>query len=146
MTLRNFALVYGVVFIVVGLAGFVPALVAPPVPEGLAVTAGGGYLFGLFPINVLHNLVHLGFGVWGLVAYRTAASARLYAQAVAVIYGVLVIMGFIPLLRTTFGLIPLFGHDIWLHAVLAGIAAYFGFSERYAPSFATTTTRTSGLN
>jgi hypothetical protein len=44
-----------------------------------------------------------------------------------VIYAVLVVMGLIPVLNTTFGLIPIYGHDIWLHAVLALIAAYFGF-------------------
>lgn len=37
------------------------------------------------------------------------------------------VMGFIPVLNTTFGLIPLYGHDIGLHALIAIVAAYFGF-------------------
>lgn len=54
-------------------------------------------------------------------------AAKLYGKSVAVIYGVLVVMGLIPGMNTTLGLIPLYGHDIWLHAALALVAAYFGF-------------------
>jgi hypothetical protein len=45
---------------------------------------------------------------------------------VAVIYGILTVMRLIPVLDTTFGLIPLYGHDVWLHALLAIVAAHFG--------------------
>ena len=99
------------------------------------VEAARGRLLGLFPVNVLHDLVHLAFGIWGLVAYRSFSASKLYAKAVAIIYAVLVVMGFIPVLNTTFGLIPLYGNDIWLHVALALIAAYFGFrseSDRLA--------------
>jgi hypothetical protein len=129
MRTRYFALVYGIVFLVVGIAGFIPVLVTPgQVDPGLAVETGFGRLFGLFPINWLHNLVHIAFGIWGVVAYRSFSGARLYAQGVAVIYAVLTVMGLIPVLSTTFGLIPLYGHDVWLHAVLAIVAAFFGFA------------------
>ena len=135
MKIRYFALVYGIVFLVVGVAGFIPGLVTPMPMEPektLTVTAMSGLLLGLFPVNILHNIVHILFGLWGLVAYRTVSAARLYGQAVAVIYALFVVMGFIPVLWTTFGLVPLYGHDIWLHAVLAVIAAYFGFAARPA--------------
>lgn len=39
-------------------------------------------------------------------------------------------MGLIPGLDTTFGLVPLFGNDVWLHILLAAPAAYFGFVHR----------------
>ena len=39
-------------------------------------------------------------------------------------------MGLIPGLNTTFGLIPIFGNDVWLHALTALIAAYFGWGTR----------------
>lgn len=126
---RYFALAYGIVFLLVGIAGFVPGVLTPPqAGRELVIGTGFGRLFGLFPVNVLHNLVHLAFGVWGLAAYRTFSAARLYARSVAVIYAVLTVMGLIPVLNTTFGLIPLYGHDIWLHIVLAGVAAYFGWA------------------
>lgn len=129
MPIRYFALAYGIVFLLVGIAGFVPGLVTPPQPGAdVEVETGFGRLFGLFPVNWLHNLVHVAFGIWGLAAYRSFSGARIYAQSVAVIYAVLFVMGLIPLLNTTFGLIPLYGHDIWLHAVLAIVAAYFGFA------------------
>lgn len=126
---RYFALVYGIVFLLVGIAGFVPGLVAPPqAGTDLTIGTGFGRLFNLFPVNVLHNLVHLAFGVWGLAAYRTFSASRLYARGVAVIYAVLTVMGLIPLLNTTFGLIPLYGHDVWLHLLLAAVAAVFGWA------------------
>jgi hypothetical protein len=142
---RYFALVYGIVFLLVGIAGFVPGLVAPP-EEGraLAINSGFGRLFNLFPVNVLHNLVHVGFGIWGLAAYRTFSASRTYARAVAVIYGVFTVMGLIPVLATTFGTIPLYGHDVWLHALLALVAAYFGWAslrEEPVPVGATSTGR-----
>ena len=65
----------------------------------------------------------------GLGAYRSFSGARLYARATAIVYGLLTIMGLIPGLNTVFGLLPLHGHDVWLHALLAIIAAYFGFAR-----------------
>ena len=132
MTTRNFALLYGIVFLIVGVAGFIPGLLTSPHAghPPLAVDSGYGQLFGLFPVNVLHNVVHLAFGVWGLVAFRNAASAVTYAKGVAIIYAVLMVAGFIPGLQTLFGLVPLFGNDIWLHALLALVAAYFGWMHR----------------
>ncbi len=126
---RHFALIVGILFLAVGVMGFVPGLVQPPPPgaPGVTVHANHGYLMGLFPINVLHNIVHLIIGLLGLISYRRFADARLFARGLAIFYGLLAIMGFFPGLRTTFGLIPIFGHDIWLHAVSALAAAYFGW-------------------
>jgi Domain of unknown function (DUF4383) len=84
---------------------------------------------------------------WGLAAYRSFAAARIYARAVAVVYGILTVMGLIPVLDTTFGLIPLYGHDVWLHALLAIVAAYFGWAPAHqvgAPAPSPTTTTTTG--
>lgn len=130
MSIQTFARIYGIVFLVVGVAGFVPGVTQPHVHPDLAVEAGSGLLFGLFPVNALHNLVHLVFGAWGLFAGRSVGNARLYARVVAIAYGLLTLMGMIPATNTTFGLVPIYGHDIWLHALLAIIAAYFGFAYR----------------
>ena len=139
MSTRTFALVFGIVFLVVGVAGFIPGLVthvtpaadvAPGGPDAApAAMASHGYLLGLFPVNALHNLFHLAWGVFGLAAYGGATGVRLYARATAIGYGVLTVMGLVPGLNTLFGLLPLYGHDIWLHAVLALVAAYFGFAR-----------------
>jgi len=116
-----------------GIAGFIPALLSPP-ERDIAVDAMHGRLFGLFPVNVLHNLFHIAFGFRGIAVWRSFDRAHFYARAVAVTYGVLVIAGLIPGLNTLFGLVPLYGHDVWLHALIALPAAYLGFvaSERPA--------------
>jgi hypothetical protein len=126
---RTFALIAGVAYVGVGLLGFIPGVTQPP-PSGapdLAVDAGYGTLLGLFPVNILHNVVHLALGLWGLAASRAFAASRMYARGLAVIYGVLAVMGLIPGLNTTFGLVPIFGHDVWLHALTAIVAAYLGW-------------------
>jgi hypothetical protein len=148
---RTFALVYGVAFLLVGLLGFVPALLAHPSADGghaghagpdLTVTAFEGYLFGLFHVNVLHSLVHVLFGVMGLAMSRSYGSARLYARVVTVAYAVLAVMGLIPGLNMVFGLIPIHGHDVWLHVLLAAPAAYFGFAGPRWDATVTTPTAT----
>lgn len=127
MSTRYFALILGIVFLLIGVLGFVPAFVTPAEEHDLTVEWAHGRLFDLFPVNGLHNLVHILFGVWGIAAYASFGASRFYARAVAVAYALLAIMGFIPYLRTIFGLIPIHGNDIWLHALLAIAGAYFGW-------------------
>jgi hypothetical protein len=129
MMTRRFALVVGIIYLVIGVAGFIPGLVQGQDYPDLAVDAGSGALLGLFPVNVVHHLVHLLVGVLGIAAYRAFDSARLYARGLAIVYGVLAVMGLISAanLHTMFGLTPLFSHDVWLHAGTAIIAAYFGW-------------------
>ncbi|HYN87772.1 MAG TPA: DUF4383 domain-containing protein [Ardenticatenaceae bacterium] len=139
MSVRNFALIFGIVYVLVGILGFIPGIAqdagaAPPQGE---VIGGVRNLLGLFPINVVHNIVHLLIGLAGLAASRAYSSSRAYARAVAIVYGLLTIMGLIPATDNMFGLAPLWGHDIWLHALSALVAAYFGWM---APEETTTGT------
>jgi Domain of unknown function (DUF4383) len=127
---RTFARVFGVVFLLVGIVGFIPGLTPDHVHPGLAVQAGSGMELGLFPVNVLHNLVHIVFGIWGVLAARSFNSSHSYALGVAIIYGILTILGLFPGANMVFGLVPIYGHDIWLHALLAVVAAYFAFVAR----------------
>ena len=129
MSTRTFALILGLVFLLTGVAGFIPGLVTPhdAVEHQLRIQQGAGDLLGLFPTNILHNIVHIVFGVWGLAVYRNTAASIGYARAVAIVYAVFVIMGLVPGLDTVLGFVPLHGNDVWLHAALAAIAAYFGF-------------------
>ena len=132
MNTRTFALIFGIVFLAVGAGGFIPGLTdhsAAPA-AGLTQTDGFGHELGLFPINTIHNIIHLLFGVWGVVAYRSYAGARTYFRSVAVIYGLLTILGLLPQTNTTFGFVPIYGNDVWLHALLALVAAYFGWVNR----------------
>lgn len=161
MRAATFALVFGIAYLAAGLLGLVPAALQPPPPGAPATTFGVlyGYLLGLFPVNVLHTAVHLVIGLWGVAAWSGALSALGYARSLAVIYGLLAVMGLVPGLNTLFGLIPLHGHDIWLHAGTAAIAGYFGWRreaiseerrvstlDRRQRAITVTTDRRSGLD
>ena len=126
---RYFALLIGVAFTLAGIGGFIPGITSPIATDAppLMVPMSYGYLLGLFPVNVLHNLFHFGVGVYGLMAYRHFESARLFARFLAVTLGVLTLMGLVPGLNITFGLLPLYGHAIWLHGLEAVVATYLGF-------------------
>jgi hypothetical protein len=132
MNTRKFALIWGIVFLGLAATGLIPGLLQPPHAgdPDLAVDAMHGRAAGLFPVNILHTLVHAAFGIWGLLASRSWGAAKGYAKAVAIIYASFVVMGLIPGLDTTFGLVPLHGNDVWLHILLAAPAAYFGFVHR----------------
>jgi hypothetical protein len=126
--IRRFALIFGIIYLVVGVMGFIPGLVRPaPVAPDLEVSEMYGRLLGLFPINFLHNVVHLAIGLWGALGSRTISGAVLFSRGIAITYGVLAILGLIPATNTLFGLVPIHSHDVWLHAVSALIAAYFGW-------------------
>jgi hypothetical protein len=129
MTVQRFAAVIGTLFLIVGILGFIPAFrsAGPSEGAGLTVQTGYSYLLGLFAVNVLHNMVHLGVGLWGLLSSGTMVSSIRFARGLAILYGVLAVMGLIPGLNTLFGLAPLFGHDVWLHAGTALLSAYYGY-------------------
>ena len=121
--LRKVALIFGIVFLLVGILGFVT-----PGGMGMAADPPAAMLLGLFPINLLHNVVHLAFGVWGLVASRSWGGAKAFTQIGGIIYIVLAVLGFV--VPTTFGLIPIGGNDIWLHAALGVVLAGIGFTAK----------------
>ena len=128
-SIQSAAFAVGIVFLLVGILGFVPGITSQYDQMRLAGHESGAMLMGMFQVSILHNLVHLLFGVWGVLAAKSVSGSLFYARAVAVSYGLLMVMGLITAgnLHTTFGLVPLYGHDVWLHALLAGVAAYFGF-------------------
>jgi hypothetical protein len=143
MKARTFAMILGVVFVFVGLIGFCPFFNRHHMDDtqDLIVTGPGtGHLLGLFHVNVLHNLVHLLFGVLGIAMARTGR-AVLYCRIVAIAYGVLAVLGMIPTANIwhTFGLIPIEYHDVWLHALIALAAAVFGWmvNESATPDLGT---------
>ena len=129
MNTRHFALIFGIAYLAAGLLGMIPAALMPPPPDAPPThfTLLYGYLLGLFPVNVLHSVVHIAIGAWGLTAWRDGAASKVFARSLAILYGVLAVMGMIPGMSTLFGMLPMHGHDVWLHAGTAAIAAYFGW-------------------
>ncbi|MBC7878501.1 MAG: DUF4383 domain-containing protein [Anaerolineales bacterium] len=131
MTLtRYFSLIVGILFVLAGIGGFLPVITQPPPADAMPLhnmSTSHGYLLGLFPINILHNIFHFTVGVLGLLAYKQYSTSRLFAQGLAVTLGILTVMGLFPMYNTMFGWFPLYGHDIWLHGLEAVIGAYLGF-------------------
>ncbi|MDQ2586582.1 DUF4383 domain-containing protein [Saccharothrix yanglingensis] len=88
-----FALLVGAVFLVVGVLGFVPGVTAEYGELGFAGPHSHALLFGVFQVSVLHNLVHLLFGVAGLAASRARGTARLFLVAGGFVYLLLWVYG-----------------------------------------------------
>jgi hypothetical protein len=134
MHTRRFAMILGIVFLVIGVAGFIPGINRMHDRHADLTVHGPGHgdLLGLFHVNVLHNLIHVVFGIAGLACSGSFLAARGYARFVAIAYGVLGVMGLISAGNThnTWGLVPIGGHDVWLHFLIAAAAAYFGFVHR----------------
>jgi len=68
-----------------------------------------------------------------IAAFWSLKFSRLYAQGLAIFYALLAVMGIIPATNTTFGFIPIFGNNVWLHGLTALIAAYFGYWMPVSP-------------
>ncbi|MGN7192207.1 MULTISPECIES: DUF4383 domain-containing protein [unclassified Curtobacterium] len=114
------ALVFGVVFLIVGIAGFIPGLTMDMGSMSMAGHGSMALLLGLFQVSVLHNIVHLLFGVVGLLAARTATGARLYLLVGGIVYLVLFVYGlFTAGMMGGANFVPLNSADNVLHAVLA---------------------------
>ena len=133
---RYCALGLGILFTVLGIAGFVPNLLSLPAtsapyipvePSNSIYASGFGFLFGIFPTNLLHNLVHLVVGIFGLAASSSLGGARVYNRAFAIAYILIVVAGLLPVTKTAFGLMPLFGNNVVLNGITGAIATYFGF-------------------
>ena len=129
MKTATFALIFGIAYLVVGLLGLVPAALFPPPADAppTQFTMLYGYLLGLFPVNVLHSAIHLSIGAWGIAAWRGMSDPLVYARSIALFYGALAVLGLIPGMNILFGMLPMYGHNVWLHAGSALIAAYFGW-------------------
>lgn len=109
--------VLGAVYLVIGILGFLDPLVAEATHPDMETASGD--LFGLFPINAVHNIVHLVIGAALLYGATGVRQAILTAWVIAAAYAVVGLLGiFAP---DTFGLMPIGGNDIWLHFATAAI-------------------------
>lgn len=129
------ALTLGIIFLILGIAGFIPAFTTIPgetFDSGIPLDADGIYskgfslLFGVFPTNLMHNIVHTLVGVLGIAASKTG-KGRLFNQAFGISYLAIAIMGTLPVAKTVFGIMPIFGNNVWWNGLTGAIATYFGF-------------------
>jgi hypothetical protein len=115
---RTAAMVVAVVFLLVGVLGFIPGITTHYGDMTFAGHHSDARLLGVFQVSVLHNIVHLLFGLIGLAMARTAQLARLYLIGGGAVYLVLWIYGLVVGQDSGANFVPLNTADDWLHLVL----------------------------
>ena len=105
-------------FLLVGVLGFVPGLTTGFADLSFAGRHSDAHLLGLFQVSVLHNIVHLLFGVAGLAAARSVAGARGFLIGAGAIYLVLTVYGFLVDQGSPANFVPVNSADNLLHLVL----------------------------
>lgn len=108
----------GAVFLLVGVLGFIPGITANYGSLLLAGHESEALLLGIFQVSVLHNLVHLLFGVAGLLMARTPARAKTFLVGGGVIYLVLWVYGLVITQDSPANFVPVNSADNWLHLLL----------------------------
>ena len=120
---RTVALALGVVYVLVGIAGFIPALVMDGTHAGMDSATGS--LLGIFPINAVHNVVHLAIGAALLYGSTATPAAILVSRVVGATYILVGLLGIaVP---NGFGLLPLGGVDVLLHLATGAVLLFIGF-------------------
>lgn len=112
------ALVVGAVFLLVGILGFIPGVTSDLGHLTGAGHSSGAMLFGLFQVSVLHNLVHVLFGIAGITAARVPSAAGIYLLLGGLIYLGLWVFGLLIDKGGAINFIPLNSADDWLHFTL----------------------------
>jgi Domain of unknown function (DUF4383) len=113
------AFAVGAVFLLVGILGFVPGITSNFDQLTFAGHHSEAALLGLFNVSVLHNLVHLLFGVAGVALARTFDGARSYLVGGGIIYLLLFIYGLVIDHDSSANFVPVNDADNWLHLILA---------------------------
>ena len=137
------ALVVGVVFLVVGILGFIPGITTNYARMAFAGHMSSALLLGLFQVSILHNIVHLLFGIAGLAMARTATGARNFLIVGGAVYLVLWLYGLLIDHDIPANFVPLNTADNWLHLLLAiGMIALGVLLGRRLPAHRPTATAT----
>ena len=128
---QYFALVIGIIYFVLGVAGLLPNALETAEAANLTVdpdvVPSFGYLFGILPVNNLSSSINLLIGLAGVLAAIALDSSRVFSGLLGIIMTLGAILGLIPFANTLFGLTPLFGTNVILHFATAAVAIYFGF-------------------
>jgi hypothetical protein len=118
-TLQKAATTVAVVFLAVGVLGFIPGITTNYDTMDLAGHQSGPMLLGIFQVSVLHNIVHLLFGIVGLALARSFSGARAYLIGGGVVYAVLWVYGLVVDDLSPANFVPMNTADDWLHLGLA---------------------------
>jgi hypothetical protein len=115
---RAAAILLGLVFLLIGIVGFVPA-----------ITPANGMLLRIFHVNTAHNMVHLASGiVFLLCGMAGAGPSQAFFKTFGIIYGVVALLGFFYGDSALLGIVANNTADTWLYVVLAVVMLFFGFA------------------
>lgn len=124
--LQRAAAAVGAVFLLVGVLGFVPGITTDYSTMEFAGHESDAKLLGIFEVSILHNLVHVLFGVAGLAMARSWDGARTYLIGGGAIYLVLWIYGLVIDQQSAANFVPVNDADNWLHFVLGAAMIALG--------------------
>jgi hypothetical protein len=127
---QTIALVMSIVFLLVGVLGFIPGITQNFGTMSFASHHSEAMLLGLFQVSILHNIVHLLFGVVGLIAARAHRSAWQYLVIGGAVYLVLFIYGLVIDQSSAANFVPVNSADNWLHLALAAVMIVAGLATR----------------
>jgi hypothetical protein len=116
---KTAAIIFGVVFLAVGILGFVPG------------ATNNDMLLGMFMVNPAHSMVHIASGVVFLICGMAGAGAsRTFFKIFGIVYALVAVLGFVKGDGMLLGLISNNMADVWLHVVLAVAMLWLGFGAR----------------
>lgn len=116
----------GAVFLLAGVLGFIPGITSHYDRLSFAGHESGALLLGLFAVSILHNIVHLLFGVAGLLSAKTPGTARLFLMAGGGLYVFLWVYGSVIGEHTGANFLPVNTADNWLHLGLGVLMIVLG--------------------
>lgn len=117
--LKKAATLFGVLFILIGILGFVPGI------------TNDGMLLSIFHVNTSHNLIHIVSGIAALtIGMSSEKGARTYFQVFGVVYALVTVLGFMSMDSDILGLVANNMADNLLHIVIATSALYLGFATK----------------
>ncbi|MFL6026147.1 MAG: DUF4383 domain-containing protein [Friedmanniella sp.] len=112
------ATLVGIVFLAVGVLGFIPGITSNYDTMAFASHHSEAKLLGLFQVSILHNIVHLLFGIAGLVLARSIRGAKNYLIGGGIIYLVLFVYGIAVPMNSGANFVPVNTADNVLHVLL----------------------------
>lgn len=131
---RRASATVGVIFLLIGILGFLPGITSNFGALHVAGPGSDATLLGVFQVSVLHNVVHLLFGVAGLVMSRTIVGARTFLIGGGAIYLVLWLYGLVVDTSSAANFIPVNGADNWLHLLLGVVMTALGLLTTRDPN------------
>jgi hypothetical protein len=115
---RTLAAAVGALFLLLGILGFIPGITTDYYDIRFAGHDSTAKLLGVFQVSILHNIIHLAFGVAGLALARSVAGARTFLLGGGAIYLVLWLYGVVVHQGSTANFVPFNTADNWLHFFL----------------------------